>query len=148
LGGSCTAADDPRITRIGLWLRRRKLDELPQLINVLRGEMSLVGPRPELKYYTDMFTPEEQAILRVRPGITDWASIWDWDEGSILAGAADPEQAYLELIRPTKLRLQLKYVREPSLGTDIKIIFITLAALAWPRSRAVLETRRLIGNWH
>jgi lipopolysaccharide/colanic/teichoic acid biosynthesis glycosyltransferase len=142
LGGACTADDDPRITRIGRRLRKHKLDELPQLFNVWRGEMSLVGPRPELKYYTDMFTIEEQAILGVRPGITDWASIWDCDEGAILAGAVDPELAYLELIRPTKLKLQLKYVREQSLFTDAKIILLTLGALAMPRSHFIRETRR------
>ena len=136
IGGPSTPDDDPRITRIGRQLRKYKLDELPQLFNVLLGEMSLVGPRPEVKCYTDMFTAEEKAILSVRPGITDWASIWNPDEGSILAGAEDPEAAYLELIRPTKLKLQLKYVREQSLTTDLKIIWETIAVvLVKPRGR-------------
>jgi lipopolysaccharide/colanic/teichoic acid biosynthesis glycosyltransferase len=141
LGGPSTADNDPRITRIGRKLRKHKLDELPQLFNVLLGEMSLVGPRPEVKRYSDMFTPDEQAILTVRPGITDWASLWNPDEGSILAGAADPDQAYLELIRPTKLRLQLKYVRQQSLRTDLKIIFLTLLALVNPRGQTITGVR-------
>ncbi|MCX5887948.1 MAG: sugar transferase [Deltaproteobacteria bacterium] len=135
LGGPSTPDDDPRITRIGRKLRKHKLDELPQLFNVFLGDMSLVGPRPEVKHYTDMFTTEEKAILSVRPGITDWASIWNPDEGSILAGAADPEAAYLELIRPTKIRLQLKYVREQSLATDLRILWETMMVLANPRAQ-------------
>ena len=126
LGASSTSDDDQRITSIGKFLRKYKLDELPQLINVLIGDMSLVGPRPEVKKFTDMYTNEEMAILSVRPGITDWASIWNSDEGAILAGNTDPDRDYLEKIRPEKIRLQLKYVREQSFWTDIKIIFLTL----------------------
>ena len=133
IGGSSTADDDPRITRMGRFLRKYKLDELPQLINILRGEMSLVGPRPEVPHYVDMFTEEEKAILSVRPGITDWASLWNSDEGAILAGAQDPEQAYLELIRPTKLRLQLKYVQERSFWVDLRILAKTLQAVVLRR---------------
>jgi lipopolysaccharide/colanic/teichoic acid biosynthesis glycosyltransferase len=146
LGGSSTPDDDPRITSIGRKLRKYKLDELPQLFNVFLGQMSLVGPRPEVKYYTDMFTAEEQAILSVRPGITDWASIWNPDEGSILAGAEDPDQAYLELIRPTKLKLQQRYARKLSLLTDLKIIFLTLLALIRPKSRTIMELRQELGS--
>jgi len=123
-------------------LRKYKLDELPQLINVLIGDMSIVGPRPEVKQYTDLFDEEEKRILSVRPGITDWASIWNADEGAVLAGAEDPEKAYMELIRPTKLKLQLKYVRERSLWVDAKIIFLTLIAILRPESRAVRDIRR------
>jgi lipopolysaccharide/colanic/teichoic acid biosynthesis glycosyltransferase len=141
MGGASTSRDDPRITRIGQWLRRYKFDELPQLINVLKGDMSIVGPRPEVKRYTDLFTPEEKVILTVRPGITDWASIWNADEGAVLAGAPDPDRAYEELIRPTKLKLQLKYVRERSLLVDMKILFLTLLAMVSPRSKAVEELR-------
>ncbi len=141
-GGASTADDDPRITRIGLRLRKYKLDELPQLINVLTGDMSLVGPRPEVRHYTDLYTDQEKAILTVRPGITDWASIWNADEGAILAGAADPERAYMELIRPTKLKLQLRYVRERSLLTDLRILFLTAVAVFRPESAAVEEIRR------
>ena len=140
-GASSTSDDDPRITRIGKCLRKYKLDELPQLINVLRGDMSIVGPRPEVKKFTDLFSEEEKAILSVRPGITDWASIWNSDEGSVLAGADDPDQAYFELIRPTKIKLQLKYIRESSLMTDLKIILLTLLALLRPQSPAIKELR-------
>jgi lipopolysaccharide/colanic/teichoic acid biosynthesis glycosyltransferase len=129
MGGSSTADDDPRITRIGKKLRKHKLDELPQLMNVFLGDMSLVGPRPEVPHYVNMYTDEEKAILTVRPGITDWASLWNPDEGAILAGSMDPEKAYMEKIRPEKLRLQLKYVRERSLWVDCKIIGQTILAI-------------------
>jgi len=126
IGASSTTASDKRITRVGKLLRKTKLDELPQFINVLTGQMSVVGPRPEVKSFTDMFTEEEKAILSVKPGITDYASIWNSDEGKILEGAEDPDMAYKELIWPEKKRLQLKYVREHSFWTDIKIVFLTL----------------------
>jgi len=129
LGGPSTADDDPRITRVGKFIRKFKLDELPQLINVLKGEMSIVGPRPEVQMYVDMFTGEEKAILSVRPGITDWASIWNPDEGAILAGSADPEKTYMEKIRPEKIRLQLKYVRERSFWNDLRIIAQTIITI-------------------
>jgi lipopolysaccharide/colanic/teichoic acid biosynthesis glycosyltransferase len=145
LGGSSTAADDPRITRIGHRLRKFKLDELPQLFNVLLGEMSLVGPRPEAKRFSNMFTPEQKAILMVRPGITDWASLWNPDEGSILAGAEDPDKTYLKLIRPTKVKLQLNYAHNQSLLTDLKIILLTLLAIIRPRSRMIMATRKSLG---
>jgi lipopolysaccharide/colanic/teichoic acid biosynthesis glycosyltransferase len=129
IGPSSTASEDPRITRIGRWIRAHKLDELPQLMNVLAGDMSFVGPRPEVKKFTDMYTVAEKVILTVRPGITDWASIWNSDEAALLAGADDPDKAYLELIRPEKVRLQLKYVRERSFMVDIRIIVLTLLKL-------------------
>ena len=129
IGGSSTADDDARITKIGKLLRKYKLDELPQLINVLKGEMSFVGPRPEVQHYVDMFTEEEKIILTVRPGITDWASLWNNDEGAILAGSSDPEKTYMEQIRPEKIRLQLKYVKEKSFFIDLKIIVQTLFAI-------------------
>ena len=125
IGGPSTADDDPRITKTGKFLRKCKLDEIPQLINVFTGEMSFVGPRPEVIFYVDMFTEEEKKILSVRPGITDWASLWDCDEGAILAGSPDPEKAYMEKIRPEKLRLQLKYVNNHSFGMDLVILFKT-----------------------
>jgi lipopolysaccharide/colanic/teichoic acid biosynthesis glycosyltransferase len=141
LGGPSTADDDARVTRMGRLLRRYKVDELPQLINVLRGEMSLVGPRPEVPTYVALFSEEEKAILSVRPGITDWASLWNADEGALLAGSPDPEKTYLERIRPRKIRLQLEYVRKRSLWTDIKILLQTLTVIiirSKPRALEVL----------
>jgi lipopolysaccharide/colanic/teichoic acid biosynthesis glycosyltransferase len=129
LGGPSTADDDPRITKVGKIIRKFKLDELPQLINVLKGEMSIVGPRPEVQIYVDMLTKEETAILTVRPGITDWASLWNPDEGAILAGSPDPEKTYMEKIRPEKIRLQLKYVKERSFWNDLKIIAQTIITI-------------------
>jgi lipopolysaccharide/colanic/teichoic acid biosynthesis glycosyltransferase len=129
LGGSATAEDDPRITPIGRFIRRNKLDELPQFLNVFVGHMSLVGPRPEVKKYVDMYTDEEKAILTLRPGITDWASIWNSNEAAVLEGSSDPEKTYEELIRPTKLALQLFYARNHSLDVDIKILCHTFCKL-------------------
>ncbi|MBN1636135.1 MAG: sugar transferase [Deltaproteobacteria bacterium] len=129
LGASSTSDDDPRVTKFGRLLRKYKLDELPQLINVLRGDMSFVGPRPEVKKFTDMYTEEEKVILSVRPGITDWASLWNPDEGSLLKGSDDPDRDYMEKIRPEKIRLQLKYVRERSFAKDLRIILDTLAVI-------------------
>jgi len=114
---------------VGRFLRKTKLDELPQFINVLAGQMSVVGPRPDVKTFTDMFNDEEKAILTVKPGITDFASIWNSDEGKILEGAEDPDKAYMELIWPEKKRLQLKYVKEKSFITDLKIIWQTVLAI-------------------
>jgi len=129
LGGPSTPEDDPRITKVGRFLRKYKLDELPQFISVLKGDMSVVGPRPEVPRYVEMYTDEERVILNVRPGITDWASIWNPNEGAILAGSADPERTYMEKIRPEKVRLQLRYVKEHSLWTDIGIILLTLKTI-------------------
>jgi lipopolysaccharide/colanic/teichoic acid biosynthesis glycosyltransferase len=129
VGGSATAEDDPRITPIGRFIRRNKLDEFPQFINVLVGDMSLVGARPEVKKYVDMYSDEEKIILELRPGITDWASIWNSNEAAVLEGSKDPEKAYEELIRPTKLALQLFYARHHSLGGDLKILFHTFCKL-------------------
>ena len=129
LGGSATAEDDPRITPIGKFLRRHKLDEIPQFLNVLFGDMSLVGPRPEVQKYVDMYSGEERQILELLPGITDWASIWNSNEAAVLEGSKDPEKTYEELIRPTKLALQLFYARNQSFGADIKILFHTFCKL-------------------
>jgi lipopolysaccharide/colanic/teichoic acid biosynthesis glycosyltransferase len=132
LGGPSTPADDPRITRIGRFLRRRgKLDELPQLINVLEGDMSLVGPRPEVPQYVALYTDEEKAVLRVRPGLTDYASVWNSNEGEILRGSQDPEKDYMEKIKPEKIRLQLKYVKNHSFWVDLTIILQTLKVVIW-----------------
>jgi len=129
IGGPSSAADDPRITRVGDFLRRYKLDELPQLLNVVKGEMSLVGPRPEVMQEVLQYTDEEKRLLDVRPGITDWASIKFRNEGEILRGSVDPHQAYLEKIRPEKIRLGLEYVQRRSLATDCRIIASTLRAI-------------------
>ena len=126
IGGPSTSDRDPRITPVGQFMRKLKLDELPQLFNVLRGEMSLVGPRPQVLDYVARFTPGERAILTVRPGITDWASIWNSDEGSVLARHPDPDCAYDEWIHPTKTKLQLLYVQRQNLWIDFKIIAYTL----------------------
>ncbi len=146
LGGPSTADRDPRITRIGARLRKYKLDELPQLISVLIGDMSLVGPRPEVEQYVDLMTPEERLILTVRPGITDWATLWNSDEGAVLAGAADPEAAYVTLIRPEKIRLQLAYVRNRSFWTDVTIVARTLAGIVLRTKPAALELRAARGT--
>jgi lipopolysaccharide/colanic/teichoic acid biosynthesis glycosyltransferase len=135
LGGPSTADDDPRITKIGGWLRRSKLDELPQLFNVLRGEMSLVGPRPEVLQEVALYSDEERALLSVRPGITDWASLRFRDEGVILRGATDPHGTYRRVIRQEKIRLGLEYVRTGSLQTDIRILATTLRVLIGERFR-------------
>ena len=135
-GPDTTSIHDDRITRVGHFVRKYKLDELAQLINVLIGDMSLVGPRPEIRRFVELYTPEEQVILSVRPGITDWASIRFHNEGEIVAksGYADADEAYLALIRPEKLRLQLRYVRERSLRVDLLILFETLATLLRTRT--------------
>lgn len=138
IGGPSSSADDPRITRVGNFLRRYKVDELPQLINVLKGEMSLVGPRPEVMQYVAMFSVEEKAILSVSPGITDWASIANSDEGKRLAGSPDPEKTYLEEIRPEKIRLQLEYVRRRSFATDMRILVETFKVLLF-RQRPIAQ---------
>ncbi|MEI6854343.1 MAG: sugar transferase [Bacteroidota bacterium] len=129
IGASSTTLSDKRITGIGRFLRKYKLDEMPQLINVFIGNMSIVGPRPDVKSFTDLFTEEEKAILSVKPGITDFASVWNSDEGKILEGSKDPDATYKELIWPEKKRLQLKYVQEHSFWVDIKIVFLTMRAI-------------------
>jgi lipopolysaccharide/colanic/teichoic acid biosynthesis glycosyltransferase len=126
IGGPSTSGDDPRVTRSGRFVRKCKLDEVSQLINVLVGDMSLVGPRPEVVDKTEKFDAEARKTLAVRPGITDWASIWNSDEGGVLAGAPDPDAAYEQVIFPTKLKLQLYYLETRSFFGDIKIIFYTL----------------------
>ena len=117
---------DSRITHSGYFIRKYKLDELPQLINVLKGDMSFVGPRPEVRKYVDMYTPEQLHVLDVRPGITDEASIRYSDENKLLATADDPEQFYIKTVMPDKLRINLEYVHNHTLFGDIKLIFKTL----------------------
>ncbi|MBK8574744.1 MAG: sugar transferase [Elusimicrobia bacterium] len=128
-GGPSTAADDPRIVPLGAFLRRWKLDELPQLLNVLGGQMSIVGPRPQVVDDVERYSNEERALLEVRPGLTDLASIRFHNEGEILKGHPDPDKAYDTLIRDEKIKLGLRYVRERSLWLDVKIILLTLRPL-------------------
>ena len=120
---------DPRITGIGHFLRRTKLDELPQLLNVFRGEMSIVGPRPEVPKYVALYTPEQRVVLQVRPGLSSLASIEYINENEVLGRSSDPEGTYVHEVMPAKLHLDLKYVREQSLALDLRIIFGTLAKL-------------------
>jgi len=120
--------DDPRITTVGLWIRKLKIDELPQLWNVAKGEMSFVGPRPETPDYIKLYTKEQMVILDMRPGITDFASIEFADLGSILIGE-DPDKIYFEKVWDRKMALRMKYVREQSLWLDLKLIFLTIGAI-------------------
>ena len=132
LGASSTAADDPRITRVGSVLRRYKLDELPQLLNVLSGDMSIVGPRPQVAWAVAAYNDEQRQLLLVRPGITDDASIRFRNEAEILRGSDDPDQTYLERIAPEKIRLGLQYVHNHSLWIDLRIIIRTIGSLLRP----------------
>lgn len=120
---------DPRVTRSGYYIRKYKLDELPQLINVFIGDMSLVGPRPEVRKYVDMYNAEQMHVLDVRPGITSLASIRYRDENDILAAAEDPDRAYIEQVMPDKIAIDLEYVAKASLATDIALIFRTFKAI-------------------
>jgi lipopolysaccharide/colanic/teichoic acid biosynthesis glycosyltransferase len=120
---------DNRITRIGYILRKTKIDELPQLMNVLKGDMSLVGPRPEVRKYTDMYTDEQRKVLCVRPGITDYASIEYVNENELLSKADDPERMYIEKVMPDKIKLNMKYLEHYTVGEYFKIIFLTFKSL-------------------
>ena len=128
-GLAITVGRDNRITRVGALLRKTKLDELAQLINVFAGEMSFVGPRPEVQKYVDLYTPYQRQVLLVRPGITDYASIAYRNENDMLAGAEDPERMYIEVIMPDKIELNMKYLREISPLADIRLILGTIAAV-------------------
>ncbi len=127
--GKLTVGADPRITRVGAFLRKYKLDEFPQLINVLKGDMSIVGPRPEVPDYVAYYDERQREVLSVRPGITDEASIAYLREAELLREAEDPEKVYVERILPEKLRLNLRYVREQSFSKDIALIMKTLGKI-------------------
>jgi lipopolysaccharide/colanic/teichoic acid biosynthesis glycosyltransferase len=128
--GLLTAGDqDSRITRVGRFLRKYKLDELPQLFNILDGKMSLVGPRPEVRKYVDMYNEQQKNVLKVKPGLTDYASLEYFSEGELLATHENPEKYYVEVIMPAKLKLNLKYIKQSNLLTDLKIIFRTLSKI-------------------
>ena len=128
-GLAITVGRDNRITRMGRFLRKTKLDELAQLLNVFLGDMSFVGPRPEVPKYVNMYTPYQRQVLLVRPGITDYASIAYRNENDMLAGSEDPERMYIDVIMPDKIELNMKYLREISPLADIKLIFGTIAAV-------------------
>lgn len=130
LGGQITAGRDPRITGIGHFIRKTKLDELPQLINVLNGDMSLVGPRPEVPRYVELFADDYRQVLSVRPGITDLASVKYRDESEILGAAADPDRAYIEQVLPDKIALAKEYIAHASFTYDVGLIFRTLWKIA------------------
>lgn len=126
LGLLTVGGRDPRITSVGYYLRKYKLDELPQLFNVLIGDMSIVGPRPEVRKYVDMYTLEQKRVLSIRPGITDWASIQYRDENIILEKATDPEKDYVNIIIPDKIKYNLIYIEKYNVLEYLKIIFMTV----------------------
>ena len=124
-----TSVNDPRLTKIGKFLRKYQIDELPQLINVVKGEMSLVGPRPQVPWAVELYNEEEKTLLNLQPGMTDWASLWNFHEGEILKGSKDADKDYLEKIHPEKMRLALEYARHHSFWIDLKIILKTIIAI-------------------
>jgi len=128
--GLLTVGDrDPRVTNMGFYLRKFKLDEFPQLINVLIGNMSFVGPRPEVRKYVDLYSVSDLEILNIKPGITDYASIKFRDEAEIMSKSTKPEEVYINDIMPEKIRLNKIYIKEQGLFTDVKIIFLTFASI-------------------
>lgn len=130
LGGALTAGHDPRVTKVGAVLRKLKLDELPQLINVLKGEMSFVGPRPEVRKYVEKYPQDYAELLKVRPGITDIASLKYRHETEILGTYADPERAYVEVILPDKIALGKEYIQRSSLAFDLKLMIMTVLRMS------------------
>ncbi|MBV6493635.1 MAG: hypothetical protein LDLANPLL_01658 [Turneriella sp.] len=146
-GVDSTAAGDKRITAVGRFIRKFKLDELSQLINVLLGDMSFVGPRPNVKRETDLYTKEEQKLLTVRPGITDLSSIVFSDEGEILEGYSDPDLAYNQLIRPWKSRLGILYIENQSIFLDVRLIWLTAVAIVSKKTalRGIVKILKNLG---
>lgn len=130
LGRLVTVGGDSRVTPVGQWLRRLKLDELPQLINVLRGDMSLVGPRPEVSRFTDLYTRDQRRVLELVPGITDPASIKYRDEEAVLASYDDPDQAYIEIIMPDKIAINLNYAERATVWSDLAVVLRTLLRIS------------------
>jgi lipopolysaccharide/colanic/teichoic acid biosynthesis glycosyltransferase len=145
-GVNSTALGDRRITRVGALLRKSKLDELPQLWNVLKGDMSLVGPRPQVRAETDLYTSEEWKMLAIRPGITDLASIVFADEGEILSGSTDPDLLYNQIIRPWKSRLALLYADRGTLASDLLILLLTVVS-AVSRARSLAGVEAILETW-
>lgn len=139
---------DDRITKMGHFLRKSKLDELPQLINVLIGDMSLVGPRPELRYYVDMYTEEEMPILDLKPGITDWASMTNFEQFKGFTSAEDPDSFYLEQVRPLKLKLQLYYRYNNSFFGDIKCLFWTVYKVVSRSQKLPKDIQKIVDEYY
>ncbi|MBI3135929.1 MAG: sugar transferase [Bacteroidetes bacterium] len=127
--GQLTIGNDDRVTAVGRFIRKTKLDEFPQLLNILAGHMSIVGPRPEVPKYVQLYSTAQKKVLSVRPGLTDYASLEYFDEQKILGQAVDPEKAYIEEVMPKKLALNLKYISEMSLGLDVRLIFRTIGRI-------------------
>lgn len=129
LGKITIGKRDPRVTNVGHFLRSYKLDELPQLLNILKGEMSVVGPRPEVEEYVNLYTEEQNKVFLAKPGLTDYASLKYINESEVLAKSSDPNKTYIEEVMPAKLELNLKYIEEQGLLTDLKIIFKTISKI-------------------
>lgn len=127
--GQLTIGDDNRITKVGRFIRKYKLDELPQLFNILKGEMSVVGPRPEVPKYVNLYSEEQKKVLNALPGLTDYASLEYLNEQKVLGAAETPEKTYIEEVMPAKLKLNLKYIKERSFLVDIRLIFKTIAKI-------------------
>lgn len=125
LGKLTVGMRDPRITRVGLFIRKVKLDEFPQFLNVLSGDMSIVGPRPEVREYVDLYTEEQREVLSVKPGITDYASLEYFKENELLGKSENPRQTYIDEIMPAKIELNKKYLANPTIGHDLKIMWMT-----------------------
>jgi lipopolysaccharide/colanic/teichoic acid biosynthesis glycosyltransferase len=125
LGKLTVGMRDPRITRVGLFIRKVKLDEFPQFMNVLSGDMSIVGPRPEVREYVDLYTEEQRKVLSVKPGITDYASLEYFKENELLGKSENPRQTYIDEIMPAKIELNKKYLANPTIGHDLKIMWMT-----------------------
>tara|TARA_Y100000741_G_scaffold312643_1_gene257251 strand:- start:815 stop:1543 length:729 start_codon:yes stop_codon:yes gene_type:complete len=142
-GVASTAIDDIRITKVGHFLRKYKIDEIPNLFNILIGQMSFVGPRPNLKRETDLYTKQERNLLSIKPGVTDFASIVFSDEGNILEGSSDPDLVYNQLIRPWKSRLGLLYIENKSIFLDLKLIFATILAILSKRKALAIVVKTL-----
>lgn len=141
------SAKDPRVTKVGLFLRKTKLDEIPQLFNVLCGQMSFVGPRPELQYYVNMYTEEEKAILDNKPGMTDWASIVNASQIVVFTKEKDADEAYLRYIRPLKLKLQLHYRYHNNLFIDLKCLLWTFWKLVSRTKKNPKEILNIVENY-
>jgi lipopolysaccharide/colanic/teichoic acid biosynthesis glycosyltransferase len=145
-GLQITAGGDARVTSVGSILRKTKIDELPQLINVVKGDMSLVGPRPEVRKYVEYYKKEYEAILSIRPGITDISSMTFRDEEGVLRDQKDPEQFYLNVLLPEKMRLAMEYIRNRSFSYDVKLIFLTFHRILFPQDKGEVNSTGKCGD--